>query len=50
MRGTLLTLALACLLLPQCHGKGATIKFISGPEVVTDLGEYREQSTNSMYS
>ena len=32
-------LALACVLL--CHAKEANIKFISGPEVITDLGKYK---------
>ena len=32
-------LALACFLL--CHAKEANIKFISGPEVITDLGKYK---------
>ena len=35
-RAALLTLA--CGL--ACHAKEANIKFISGPEVITDLGKY----------
>ena len=33
-----LSTLLACVLV--CHAKEANIKFISGPEVITDLGKY----------
>ena len=36
IRAALLTLC--CVLV--CHAKEANIKFISGPEVITDLGKY----------